>query len=103
MPFGVMGGHYQAVGHARLVSSMADYGMDPQQALDGPRCFPKAGEAQLERGYHSDVRKDLEALGHKVSAPESPHGGGQAIVIDYDRGVLAGASDQRKDGCALGY
>ena len=103
MPFGVMGGQYQAVGHARLVTGIEDYAMNPQEALDGPRCFPDGGELQLERGYRPEVRQALKALGHKTSVPVSPHGGGQAILIDWERGVLAGASDHRKDGCALGY
>ncbi len=101
--FGVMGGQYQAVGHARFVSGLADYSMDPQEALDGPRCFPEGGDLQLERGIGDEVRAGLADIGHRVVTPDAPLGGGQAIHIDHRRGVLAGASDQRKDGCALGY
>ena len=103
MPFGVMGGQYQAVGHARFVSNIVNYGMDPQEALDGPRSFPEMGRLQLERGYGVDVKRELANRGHKLEVPYAPLGGGQAIMIDYDRNTLCGASDHRKDGCALGY
>ena len=103
MPFGVMGGQYQAVGHARLITNIADYGMNLQAALDGPRCFPENGVLQVERGYSREVRDLLRSYGHDAVVPEHPLGGGQAIHIDYGSGVLAGASDCRKDGCALGY
>ena len=103
MPFGVMGGQYQAAGHARFITNLADFRMHPQQALDGPRSFPEEGELRLERGYRRQVCEELARMGHVVAAPEAPHGGGQAILIDHDSGTLQGASDCRKDGCALGY
>jgi gamma-glutamyltranspeptidase / glutathione hydrolase len=103
MPFGVMGGAYQANGHARFVSNLMDYGMHPQAAIDAPRSFFELGETRVERGYSDGVRADLQALGHNVVVPDTPIGGAQAILIDYENGVLEGASDPRKDGCALGY
>jgi gamma-glutamyltranspeptidase/glutathione hydrolase len=101
MPFGVMGGAYQSTGHARFVSNLTDFGLDPQAAIDAPRCFASAEGMEVERGYSDAVRADLAAMGHKVIIPETPIGGAQAIRIDGD--VLVGASDPRKDGCALGY
>jgi gamma-glutamyltranspeptidase/glutathione hydrolase len=102
MPFGVMGGAYQPNGHARLLSNMVDFGMDNQTAIDAPRCFSDRGLMKVERGYASQVHQTLADMGHKVEIPAGPIGGAQAILIGKD-GVLQGASDPRKDGCALGY
>jgi gamma-glutamyltranspeptidase / glutathione hydrolase len=102
MPFGVMGGAYQGTGHARLVSNLLDFGMDPQTAIDAPRCFSGPDGLAVERGYAPDVAAELVAMGHKVSTPDEAIGGAQAIRIGAD-GVLEGASDPRKDGCAIGY
>lgn len=102
MPFGVMGGAYQPNGHARFVSNLRDFGMGLQAAVDAPRAFSDAGTMKLERGYSDAVRRQLADLGHKVAIPDTPLGGAQAIRIRPD-GVLEGASDPRKDGCALGY
>jgi len=103
MSFGVMGGQYQAVGHARFLTNMFDYEMDIQQALDFPRCFYDEGLSLLEKGFPSDIRQKLANIGHQVAIPQDPLGGGQGIHIDHQRGVLIGGSDPRKDGCALGY
>jgi len=102
MPFGVMGGAYQPNGHARFVSNLRDFGMDPQTAIDAPRVFSDAGTLKIERGYSESVRAELADMGHSVTIPEQPIGGAQGILIRPD-GVLEGASDPRKDGCALGY
>ena len=102
MPFGVMGGAYQPTGHARVVSNLRDFGMELQQALDTPRAFCEMGEMKVERGYAASVLRELGDLGHDVSVPDTPLGGAQAIRIG-ENGVLEGASDPRKDGCAIGY
>jgi gamma-glutamyltranspeptidase / glutathione hydrolase len=101
MPFGVMGGAYQPVGHARFLSNLRDYGMELQSAIDAPRCFADNGVLTLETPYPAATAQALSDLGHKVARSDGPMGGAQAIVIGAD-GVLTGASDPRKDGCALG-
>jgi gamma-glutamyltranspeptidase/glutathione hydrolase len=102
MPFGVMGGQYQPTGHARLISNILDFGLSPQEAIDAPRSFFDGGALKLERGYTQKVVQELADLGHAMTQDIEPIGGAQAIRI-LQNGVLEGASDPRKDGCALGY
>src|SRR5206468_4487299 len=83
MPFGVMGGDYQPFGHVHLLTNIMDYGMDPQAALDGPRVFHDGDMVEVERGLAPDVVAALQEMGHRCLMPEAPHGGGQAIFIDW--------------------
>ena len=107
MPFGVMGGHYQAIGHAHLLTSLLDWNMDLQYALDSPRVFPNVLDldllVQAESNVPEYVLADLERRGHQMISAARPVGGAQAIWIDWEEGVLRGASDPRKDGMAIGY
>ena len=103
LSFGVMGGQYQAMGQAYVLSNWIDYGMDVQQALDAARFFLYGGVLDVEDGVPEATREGLRAKGHRVVSEDPPHGGGQAILIDWEQGVLHGGSDPRKDGCAMGY
>ena len=103
MSFGVMGGHYQPMGHVQVLMNMLAYGMDIQEAIDFPRFLTEDGVLAMERGLPAATYDALKARGHTVSEALPPFGGGQGIVIDWDRGTLAGGSDPRKDGAALGY
>jgi gamma-glutamyltranspeptidase/glutathione hydrolase len=104
MPFGVMGGTYQAFGHAHFLTRVLDFGFDLQEALDLPRMFPEpGGNLELESGFAPEISEGLAKMGHKVSKPKKPIGGAQAIWIDWENGTLCGASEPRKDGCAIGY
>jgi gamma-glutamyltranspeptidase / glutathione hydrolase len=103
MSFGVMGAHYQPMGHVQIVNNMIDYGMDVQQAIDAPRFFFEGEQSIVEHGTPAATIEGLKARGHDVVFAPTPWGGAQIIKIDWDRGVLIAGSDPRKDGCALGY
>jgi gamma-glutamyltranspeptidase/glutathione hydrolase len=101
--FGVMGGHYQPVGHVHVLTNVVDFGLDPQAAIDAPRAFAYEGELRLEAGVSEATAQALAARGHRVVRWGRPLGGAQMIMVDHARGVLIGGSDPRKDGLALGY
>ena len=82
------------IGQRRLLT----YGRLASSWLGHVRC----GTFKVERGYSDAVRAELAEMGHTVEIPQTAIGGSQAIQI-HDSGILEGASDPRKDGCALGY
>ena len=103
LTFGVMGGDMQAQGHAQVLMNLIDFGMDVQQAGEQPRFRDFESGLALESAIGSDVRKALEAKGHKLTIAPGMFGGYQAILIDPKTGALFGGSDPRKDGCAIGW
>lgn len=100
--FGVMGGAYQPMGHAYLLSNWLEYGLDLQEAVDAPRFLPVDEALHVEHGLPAETCADLVKMGYALRTTKLPFGGAQAIHI-APQGVLSGASDSRKDGCALGY
>ncbi|MFN0194801.1 MAG: gamma-glutamyltransferase family protein [Aestuariivirga sp.] len=103
MSFGVMGGNYQPMGHVTVLLNRLVYSMDPQEALDFPRCHPEGGNVLSESTMPPPVLRDLEALGHHIVPASGPLGGGQIIDLTYKNSILWGGSDHRKDGLALGF
>ncbi|GKX33518.1 MAG: gamma-glutamyltranspeptidase [Rhizobiaceae bacterium MnEN-MB40S] len=105
MSYGVMGGHYQAFGHMQFLTRYYDYGYDLQEAMDLPRFMvnPATGAVEMEKAVPAAIRERLIARGHRIETAARPIGGAQAIHIDWRNNVLTGASDPRKDGCAIGY
>jgi gamma-glutamyltranspeptidase/glutathione hydrolase len=107
MSFGVVGGDMQPQGHVQFLVNLIDFKMNLQEAMDAPRVRHLQGmEVYLEDGIPDDVSSALQGKGHQimqVTSTINQVGGGQAIYLDRDQNVLLGASDRRKDGCALGY
>ncbi len=103
LSFGVMGGDYQPVGHAHIISALYDNKMDLQKACDLPRFFWNSNTVFVEESFDINLFNQLEKLGHIVKYNDEPLGGAQLISIDWKKGILAAASDSRKDGCALGF
>ena len=72
MSFGVMGAHYQPMGHVQIVLNMLDYGMDVQQAIDA-----RASSSKASRRWSSTARR----RDHRRSEGAWPYGrdGGSAL------------------------
>jgi gamma-glutamyltranspeptidase/glutathione hydrolase len=81
--------------------------MSPQEALDAPRLQVMHGtRVAVERNIGPETVEGLRRCGHEVveAPPLTPgFGGGQAILIDRQSGVLSAASEPRKDGAAVAF
>lgn len=91
------------MGQTYVLSNWVDYGLDIQESIDAARYFLYGGELAVEAGVPASSKSQLADMGYNVVDAASPHGGGQAIAIDWNNGVLHGSSDPRKDGCVAGY
>lgn len=121
MAFGLMGGSQQAQGQMQVLVSMIDLGANPQAASDAARFWHQqdTNVAYLESNLYDLLGKQLWALGHRVESANGENMGGfQAILLQRDAGmsrrsvaasdapidgVYRAASDDRKDGEAVGW
>jgi gamma-glutamyltranspeptidase/glutathione hydrolase len=115
--FGVMGGDMQPQGHVQVLVNLIDFGMNVQAAGDAARVNhvgsatptglpmkPDGGTVYVESGIPDAAVAELQRRGHVVMrGGAGSFGGYQGILIDWEHGVLRGATDPRKDGAAVGY
>jgi gamma-glutamyltranspeptidase/glutathione hydrolase len=113
--FGVMGGDMQPQGHVQVLVNLIDFQMNVQAAGDAARIrhlgsatptgLPEegTGTVQVESGISEEAAASLRERGHHVVRERRDYGGYQGILIDWERGLLHGASESRKDGAAVGY
>jgi gamma-glutamyltranspeptidase/glutathione hydrolase len=86
-----------------VLLNLIDFGMNVQEAGDAARFRHDPEGISLESAFETGVRQDLRERGHDILGLSGAFGGYQAIMIDPDTGALAGGSDHRKDGQAVGY
>jgi gamma-glutamyltranspeptidase len=133
MAIGSMGGDAQPQIHVQLLSAILDFGLNIQQAIAAPRWRSgrfqlEPGGKETELGGQSGIDEvlddtiaesvlledrfpralaaTLQRLGHRVTLTgpwEDSMGHAQAIALNPDTHVLAGAADPRCDGLALGW
>ena len=109
---GTPGGDFQPQCGLQILTSLIDFGLDPQQAVEEPRWWSFPGtdpgtidtpmELRVEPEMPDQIVRGLETLGHRVARrqPGIYDGKVQLILLDQDSGVLKGASDPRGDGHA---
>lgn len=112
---GTPGGDGQPQWNLQVLSALIDAGLDAQAAIESPRWtvwpgtdphdLPAPYELRVETRLGEPVLTGLEALGHRLARTGAWGGSGaaQLIVRNPETGVLAGGSDPRVEGLALGF
>ncbi len=118
MPFGTPGGDVQTQAMLQVFLNIVVFGMDPQEAVEAPRCasysFPSSfepheyhpGRLNLEGRIDRTVGEALIGFGHGVQWwPDWTWlaGGVCTIVADRQTGLLEGAADPRRPAYAIGW
>ena len=112
---GTPGGDSQPQWNLQTICALIDAGFDAQAATEAPRWTVWPGtypidlghpfELRIEDRFDDDDLADLAARGHRVVAggPWTQGGAVQIIARDPETGALAGGSDPRGEGMALGF
>ena len=108
MALGIVGAHLQPQGLQQMICNFIDFDEGLQGALDLPKYRHLDGmRVALERSISGEAEVGLQAMGHALVDTREQNfwlfGGAQAVMVDAETGALIGASDSRKDGCAMAY
>jgi gamma-glutamyltranspeptidase len=114
---GTPGADNQVQINFQVLTAMADFGLDPQQAAEMPRWtsmvpgqyanYPHDGPDVLtmERRFAEETRRELAWRGHPVDTVGDLDGPCSVEIIQRDAasGMLLAGSDPRRDGWALAW
>jgi gamma-glutamyltranspeptidase / glutathione hydrolase len=111
---GTPGGDYQPQWNIQTITGLIDGGLDVQAAAEQPRWQFQPATYPVERGdafsltvedrLGEETIADLEAMGYPIERAGMWGAGGsvQVIARDPETGILAGGSDPRAEGMAIG-
>ncbi|MGN6674046.1 MAG: gamma-glutamyltransferase family protein, partial [Thermomicrobiales bacterium] len=118
MPFGCPGGDGQTQAMLQVFLNVAEFGMNPQRAIEQPRImsasFPNSfwphgyfpGRLNVEGRIPAETRDELARRGHDVQTWDDWSAAACsvcAIVVDPATGTRVGGADPRRDSYALGW
>jgi gamma-glutamyltranspeptidase/glutathione hydrolase len=91
----------------QMITNIEAFDMDVQQAISAPRfSFVIPDLLGVEPQIPTDVRAELEALGHNVYVDEFGFGNAHGLAIEYGRegkpNRFTGGADPRGEGAASG-
>ncbi len=98
--FGVMGGYMQPQGHLQVISSLLDFELNPQAALDCPRWqWTKEKSVMVEDTFDELMVERLKNMGHDItiSHDNSNFGRGQ-MILRLENGAYVAGTETRTDG-----
>ena len=116
MVMGTPGADNQVLLTMQTLLNIIDFGMNVQQAIESPkwltRAFPASpfphtmypGDLSVEARVPEDVRKQLQARGHKLRVTGAWSDGSlAAIVVDLKTGVINAGTDPRTEAYAWAW
>lgn len=105
--FGTPGADAQVQSNAQLLTRLIDFGLNPQAAIEAPRCYweRRTGGLVVESPFGARTIESLRGRGHRVADGgvwNSITGGVELIHLN-EHGVREAAADPRREGYALAY
>ncbi|MFH5836041.1 gamma-glutamyltransferase family protein [Proteiniclasticum sp. C24MP] len=98
--FGVMGGYMQPQGHLQVMSSLLDFNLNPQAALDCPRWqWIREKEILVENTFDEKMVEELKMKGHEINVTEdNSHFGRGQMILKMSSGAYVAGTESRTDG-----
>jgi gamma-glutamyltranspeptidase/glutathione hydrolase len=103
---GGRGGSRITTAVATVILNVIDFGMNIQDAVDAPRIHYQWLPDHIFYESHSlshDAMENLRRIGYSLEHTTVHNARVQAMMFDWERGLILGGPDPREEGVAIGY